>query len=342
MKLAPALAAVGLGLLALAGCGGSSGYGGGGQLSATGYAVQDSTASDALMAQSLDAANAALVVHATGTTTDPATTSLPVAVARGGMASVDLARLPAIDFVANFSDLKDANSNSRFPDCSGSIHIQTSGEVVPSWPTGSGALAVFTVTVLFDQGPVTYTDPHSNAVVTISSGSYTYQLQSSYTHTSDRNWVLILESTHIIASGSPLTATVTRTGKPAHTVSLFGARDAHVTLTRVDDGGATNTYTVDGTVNGLNPDGSHVDGVNSVDGGNPTLTFTNWDFTINNGSTHVVWNRNAHLKYHWDFVAGAVLTIDQSSEEIFITIDGTKYGPYTSAQLIALFHATPK
>jgi hypothetical protein len=336
MKLAPAFAAFGIGMLALAGCGGSSGYGGGGQLSATGYAVQDSTASDALMAQSLDAANAALVVHATGSSTDKVTTSLPVAVMRGGMASVELPRISAIDFVAAFSDLKDANDNLRFPNCTGRIHIQTSGEVVPSWPTGSGALAVFTVTVLFDQGPVTFTDPHSNAVATISSGSYTYQLQSSYTHTSDRNWVLILESTHIIASGSPLTATISRIGKPTRTVSLFGARDVHLTLTRVDDGGATNTYTVDGTVDG------NSDGVSGIDSGNPTLKFTKWDFTID-GTIHVVWNRNAHLKYHWNFIpAIPTVTVDQASEEIFITIDGTKYGPYTSAQLIALFHATPK
>jgi hypothetical protein len=333
MKTAHALAAVGLGLLALAGCGGVTGNAN--QLSPTTAAVQDASASDALMAQTADAATAALVTIATNTGGDPVTTSLASDREPGGMARVDLARIAAVDLVQPMSGLRDSLNNPRFPNCTGSIHIQSSGTAVPSWPTASSGSAGVTVTVLFDQGDVTFTDPQSGAVATISGGSYTYSLASNYTYTSLHNWVLNIDVSHVIASGTPLTVSIARTGRPTRTVSLFGARDAHLILTRVDNGGTTNTYSVDTTIDGA------PDGPTNVDTTNPPLSFTNWDFTIN-GSSHVVWNRHAHLTYHWDFVAGGGAILDASSDEIFITINGSKLGPYTAAQLILAFRASPK
>ncbi len=202
--------------LALTGCGANDNTGD----SSAGLNQQESAA-DSGVSQATDAATQALFNQSAAGNT--------VTTHAVGMHAprLDLARLSNYSGTVNVSTLVDAGGHLLYPNLSGSFMVSVSGSAVSSWPTGSNANANFTVVVDFSAGGatgLTYTDPSSGAVATISSGTITFQMVGAYTNTSTDNWVLTAETATNVAQGAPLDWTVTRANDKTRTVSLFGYR----------------------------------------------------------------------------------------------------------------------
>jgi hypothetical protein len=334
------LGLVTLGLI-VAGCHYNSSYHNSGNSSGTmnsTTAAQDANDSESGMNQTMDAAVQQLVDTATASTpNDQPGTSLAAAVA-GQLDAVNLSSLNAVTTTATFGSMHDSAGHARYPQMNGSFTVTSTGDAVASWPTGAGTVATDTITVTFDQGPVTFTDATSGATATITGGSFTALLSSNYTYASTQNWHLTLDAKWMVAVASPLTWTVTRTTggiygtSSSHSVVLSGNRHVALDLQRqnVTSPSAVNTLIIDRTLDG------GAGGVSGVDPANPTQTYTNWVFTID-GSDHDVWNRFVHENVTWDLASTPARTVNAFTEMIFITRNGTKVGPYTSLQLLTLY-----
>lgn len=302
-------------------------------LNAKTAAVQDSTAAESGMGLTLDAANDALVKHAT--VSDPVTMGKrSVGTWEGGMDKLDLRSTASVDLTVQLEQVKNAAGQRKYPHLTGTLIIHAEGEVIDSWPTASNTMATHDVSVTFQD--VRYTDPRSGAVARIASGTYTYALEAIYSYTSEQNWTLELDAKQAIAVGTPLVWTISRPHHGVRSVTLHGARDAHLDLARTNTtgtGGSTNRLVIDGRIDGTNADGATIDGVVGVDPLNPTNSFTNWNFLIN-GTDTVVWNRRANLRLQFDFESDGSVAVGLSGQEkIYITHNGTKHGPFTKDQL---------
>ncbi|MBA3709430.1 MAG: hypothetical protein H0W83_11510 [Planctomycetes bacterium] len=276
--------------------------------------VQEGAAADSALNQTMDAATESLANDASSPTTGVSTRSLPAHTVR------------SLDQVVVIASLVDASGQPLFPRLSGSFSVHTDGQVIPSSPTGATLLGTHTVTVVFDQGPVTYTEPTSGLVATLSSGSYTYQLDTSYHNISPQNWDVTLDALLTIPTTPTFAVTVARTGRPNRTVTVAGTRHAVTTLQRRNDFAGNNTTVVDRTVSGA---ATGVNPANTAEG------YTSWTFTI--GADTVVWNRFFHANLRWAYQPTVTRTINALSERIFITRNGAKIGPYTTLQLIGAF-----
>lgn len=297
--------------------------------------IQDTSASESGMSQSLGAANQSLVDHATqGTAGDQPTSFASGGSNAGGMDSLTITATVDIDVM--LETVLDAGGHRKYPNLSGHLHVHADGEVVNSWPTAAATLAHHVVTVTFDH--VAYHDPECGATATVVSGAYTYDLDSDYHYTSTQNWTASFDAKLSVGSGTALVWTVSRPLHQTHTVSLFGVRDAHLDLARANNGSTINRLVVDAQIDGTNGDGATLDGVIGIDPVASSDSYTNWDFTVN-GTEHLVWNRRAQLHVQWDFPAvGAAGFAISGSDKVYLTYNGVKTGPYTADQLKNQFH----
>ncbi len=332
MKSFVPVVALSTALFALGGCGQKQDVA---PLDPQAAAIQDSSASESGMSQSLGAATQSLVDHATqGTPGDQPTSFASGGSNAGGMDRLVITATVDVDVV--LENVLDAGGHRKYPNLSGNIHVHADGEVVNSWPTAAATMAHHVVTVTFDH--VTYHDPECGATATLVSGAYTYDLDSDYHYTSNQNWTASFDAKLSVGSGTALVWTVSRPAHALRTVSLFGVRDAHLDLARSNNGGTVNRLVVDAQIDGTNGDGTTLDGVVGIDPGAATDSYTNWDFTVN-GTDHLVWNRRAILHVQWDFPAvGPAGFAISGSDQVFLTLNGTKTGPYAADQLRAQFH----
>jgi hypothetical protein len=245
---------------------------------------------------------------------------------------LDLTRLNGYTGTVLVSSLVDANGHPLYPHLSGSFGVTVSGSAISSWPTQSNANANFTVVVNFAQNGTTgvsYTDPASGAVATITSGTITFQMVGAYAFTSTNNWVLTAETATTVAQGAPLDWTVTRPNDTTRTVSLYGYRHVSWSFTRADNSPtvpAVDSLVVSKTIDGLGLAGGPSVGP-FPDTAQPSWCFTNWVHTVDggpgNGGFQTTWNRYATATLTWDFTQTPTkLTIGPVNEVIFFTRDG--------------------
>jgi hypothetical protein len=308
-------------VLPLGGCNADSAASALQSLSLQEQGVQQSTVANLAMNQVIESTTQTLVDEDTGNATTLEVT--PRAAPRAaGSRTVDLATMTRPD------------GTRLFPNASGQFTVTTDGAVVSSWPTASNVSTTRTVTITFSStNPVTVTDPSSGTSVSISAGTVTMDWTSSYVFTSVGNWVLNLD---VVTTISPaVSATTTRGG--ASTVStIAGKRRAQTTMTRTTTTVApvTNTLAVRRVLSGdaANPKGES------------TSNLTDWTVTgtVSGLATTMRWNRAADFTETWTMTSGArTATTSIATDVIYITYNNAfTFGPYTSAQVAALFQTT--
>lgn len=318
----------------LNGCGGASGGGSTGSTSTTASTTtQDGGATNAAMSQVVDGTSSAVLDDQTAGSTSSATAEAPLAKAFGGTVAA------GSPLTVNLGTLMKPTGGRLLPNCTGVVTVTWAGAVVPSWPSATTASGVATVTVTFSPvSPVTYTDPASGVVVTVSSGSFTYDLTTSYTRTDAFNWSLTVNTNLAVLSTSALTGTVTKPNGTSLAASLYGYRKVDATWTRIKSGSpvtTTNLLTVSSLVSGT---------TTGVDSAAPTDGYTSWTSTLTTlgtapTSATVAWNRRASVTVTYDYLRlTATVT---ASEKIFLALNGgSLLGPYTSAQLLSLYGTT--
>jgi len=302
--------------------------------------VQYCNAAESANNQCIDAAVAALILASTDAVPpdDPVRTLSQLRLLPQPRARADLTRLVSSPFIVTLNQLLDANGNKMFPDLSGSFSILPSGTAVSSWPTGSNQQAVGTATVVFNQGPVNYIDPGNGSFSSISLGSFTIALTSTYTYTSLNNWTVTLDTQVLIPQSSQVTWSIYSSGTVVHTVTLYGFRHVNEVETRTNAGAVDNlqiTRTVDG--NGI--PGDAPGGSRQIDPNAPSAYFSSWVDTIDIIADPVYINpfyRTENTSTTWDYtVTPAVASQTIAHQQIFLVVPGAPYGPYTNAVLLA-------
>jgi len=304
--------------------------------------VQYCNAAESANNQCIDAAVAALVLASTDAVPpdDPVRTLSTLRLSPTPRARADLTRLVSSPFIVTCNQLVDANGNKMFPALNGSFSILPSGSAVTSWPTGSNQQAVGTATVVFNQGPINYVDPGNGSVTSISLGSFTIAITSTYTYSSLNNWTFTLDTQVLIPQSSEIAYSIYSSGTVVHTVTLYGFRHVNEVETRTNNGTVNNlqiTRTVDG--NGI--PGDAPGGSNQIDPLNPSAYFSSWTDTIDIISNPVYINpfyRTENTTTTWDYtVTPAVSSQTLAGQEIFLVVSGAPYGPYSDASLLAAY-----
>jgi len=302
--------------------------------------VQYCNAAESANNQCIDAAVAALILASTDAAppSDPVRTLSQLRLLPQPRARADLTRLVSSPFIVTLNQLLDANGNKMFPALSGSFSILPSGSAVTSWPTGSNQQAVGTATVVFNQGPVNYVDPGNGAFSSISLGSFTIALTSTYTYTSLNNWTFTLDTQVLIPQSSQVTWSVYSSGTVVHTVTLYGFRHVNEVETRTN-AGAINHLQIVRTVDGNGIPGDGPGGAAQIDPSNPSAFFSSWVDTIDIIANPVYINsfyRTENTTTTWDYtLTPAVATQTIANQEIFLFVPGAHTGPYSDASLLA-------
>jgi hypothetical protein len=294
-------------------------------------AIQASVASETIVTQAMDAATQALM--------QDATTAWTRRMGHPELAGAAAASASRTDLQVAFSSLADPDGKPRFAHTSGEFTLHAEGRSVPSWPLGATVMSSHHVTVVFDRGPVAFTDPVSKVTATITGGSYAYEVDTTCTFRADGGWSLALDSQVTVPVTAPLQARIDRPRRASRSVSISGGRAAHLRMDR-QHGGDADTLAAEITYDGTAIDGATVIGAVGVDPRQPGLSFTNWDLTLD-GSEHLVWNRRLHGKAHWDYgVTPTKRTVDDFTQTIFLTRDGVVTGPYGAMDLALVFRSS--
>jgi hypothetical protein len=289
-------------------------------------AVQTGVASESIVAQTMDAATQVLVVDAAASWRSSAGSSIP-----GPAPSVT-------DTQVSFGSICDPSGRKRFKNTSGTFTVHAEAAVVPSWPLGTTIMATHRLTITFDQGPVAFTDPVSKVTAIITGGTFSSVIETTYALTAT-GWTLALDSEATVPGATPLQVLIEHPRRRSHTVTLSGARDAHLRLRR-ERGEGVDRLSSDTTIDGTGSDGVAIAAAVGVDPQRPELSFTDWHLTVD-GAHRLVWNRHLHAAAHWDYVASAATrTIDALDEEIFLARDGVVSGPFNAVDLALIYSSS--
>jgi len=292
--------------------------------------------------QCIDAAVAALILASTNAVppNDPVRTLSHLHQLPQPRARATLTRLVSSPFVVTLNQLLDVNGNKMFPALSGAFSILPSGTAVTSWPTGSNQQALGTATVVFNQGPVTYIDPGNGSFSSISLGSFTIALSSTYTYSSLNNWTFTLDTQVLIPQSSQVTWSLYASGTVVHTVTLYGFRHVNEVETRTNAGAVDNLQIVR-TVDGTGIPGAAPGGSSQIDPTAPGAYFSSWIDTIDIVSDPVYINpfyRTENTTTTWDYtVTPALASQTIANQKIFMLVPGAPYGPYSNATLLAAY-----
>jgi hypothetical protein len=290
----------------------------------------------------MDAALSALVLQATSANppADPVRTTGALKRRDPLAGRADLTRLANGAFVVGFDQLLDINGAKLFPALTGAFTITPSGTAVSSWPTGSNQQALGAATIVFDQGPINYTDPGDGLSVTISLGSFTIATATTYQYTSLMNWTMTVDAQLSITQNNELTWTANPANQPTHVVTLYGYRHVNLMETRTSNGSVNQLMivrSVDGNGNPGNPPG----GQTGIDPQAPSAYLTNFIHVIDLIQPDAVsdeWYRLETTTTTWDYTqAPAAKTQTIGAQQIMVTRDGATAGPYNNASLLAAF-----
>ncbi len=227
-------------------------------------------------------------------------------------------------FLVTIENLLNPDGTPIFPNTTGQFHLTVDGGTVTSWPTGATFNGQHTVAVAFDvaSAPVTYTDPTSGMQSVIDSGTLTWTLASSYTQTAAQNWSLTQDTLCQIPVATPLTVTVTPTGKSAVVHTVSGSRKATTVIQRQKTA-SVNTLSWHRTVFGDASNPVAVDG----------SQYSDWLIAV--PGHQVRWNRHADFTFTWDFTL-LRSTQSSASDAVYLTYDALPpLGPFTPAQIAA-------
>jgi hypothetical protein len=304
--------------------------------------VQYGNASESATNQLMDATLSALVLQATGATPpgDPVRTTGAAHLPMHATDRAELTRLASGAFIVNLDQLVDVNGAKLFPDLSGAFTVTPGGTAVTSWPTGSNQQALGTATVVFDQGPINYTDPGDGLVVNISLGSFTLATVATYQYTSLMNWTFSLDAQLAITQNTELTWTAVPANLPTHLITITGFRHVQLTETRSATGGV-NSLTIVRTADGQGVPGDPPGGAHQIDPNQPATYFTSFVHGIDITQPDTVsdtWNRLETTTTTWDYTQSPALrTQTIGAQEIFFNRDGAVSGPFSTASLLAAF-----
>jgi hypothetical protein len=296
--------------------------------------VQVGAASEVAVADCMDAAVETLLQRATAASGDPVQTD-----ARG---RGSLTRLASGGFVVRFAQVLDPGGNPRFPTITGAFSVSPTGSAVTSWPTGSNQQALGTAVVTFDQGLVNYTDPADGSITTISGGTFTINLASTYAYASTGNWSIVIDAAVALSGAYPLVESVELVNEGTHSAACVGYRHLQLTETRTTSSGST---PVDGLQIVRIIDGNGLPGqppgvVPGLDPALPTQVTTNWQCTGDTTQLLQI-DRASSRTITWDFTASpAASTSTTSLDVLMLSAPTGQAGPLSSAQLLSDDSAT--
>ena len=284
-------------------------------LSAQDLAIKSASAGSAATSQVVESGNAYIAAQITSNGTVSAFAEAPTTRA---------AKVASGTFLVTIENLLNPDGTPILPNTTGQFHLTIDGGSVTSWPTGATINGLHTVAVAFDvtSAPVTYTDPTSGLKSVIDSGTLTWTLASTYAQTAAQNWTLTQDTLSQIPVATPLTVSVTPTGKAAVVHTVSGSRKATTTIQRQKTA-SVNTLSWHRTVFGDVPNPVAVDG----------NQYSDWLITA---SGHQVrWSRHADFTFTWDFTLLRSTQVS-ASDAVYLTYDGlAPLGPFTPAQITA-------
>ncbi len=282
-------------------------------LSAQDLAIKSASAGSAATNQVVESGNAYIAAQITSNGTINAFAEAPTTRA---------AKVAGGTFLVTIEDVLGPDGKPILPNTTGQFHLTVDGGTVTSWPTAATFNGLHTVAVAFDvtSAPVTYTDPTSGLKSVIDSGTLTWTLASNYTQTAAQNWTLTQDTLSQIPVATPLTVSVTPTGKPAAVHTVSGSRKATTVIQRQKTA-SVNTLSWRRTVFG--------------DAQNPVAAdgslYSDW--LISASGHQVRWNRHADYTFTWDFTLVRSTRVN-ASDAVYLTYDAlAPIGPFTPAQI---------